>query len=449
MREFSKYGFYSVFLCWVLMNASGVSAHPRRLLDPREYSDSSTIQNDVEISGEQTSLLVPGISIGMGFLLNFVSFFVFFKHKNTKNSLIARLFMIMNLMEAIALYILLLIIIDYESVASALNINNSMSNFLLRLTSNETNAGNHTSLHSMIFQGDGSSSYSSDLYHIYKLNASLYTSAFFTLILFNIFYCMEVISLYKSPFSNSKKRYKIYNLFSAACAIIVYLYYFFVAIDSAIERNLKIRAFDLPLSNRNLLVLILDEQLVLAVIYILYCAFALFSILYLVLITSYRNRDRVVFLVKHIIYVLCFAGFEIYSILQILSDDRTNILILSYLAGISGIVLGFLRQLEIFPFLSISRSNMSNIRSTIIKVNTMEFLNSIDSYRDNDKDLNRSNLQDINKTLTVNKDSKLQSNSLSELIQSNQLIEYMVYLLKGINIIANKLKTNPEMKDLK
>jgi hypothetical protein len=239
-------------------------------------------------------------------VFSFCSFYLFLYNRKS-NSLLANILMLVCLGDAVSFYSLLIVICGIPNI-----IKDSKVNELLHwVTFQKMNPELHDK-YNMTF---------------IKINNAIFTSFLSLKIMFNIFYCWEIVCIFKYPISDTSKRKKFYFFFGffifKLSGLLTHLIFFDqVWNDMQSEVN-----FD-----KKVLLTIIKSQyfnMIILFFLLLFCIFSMYYVLKSLCSKSkFYSKARIFFSARHITYISIMISLWVYISIVLIVKDLPHLKVL-------------------------------------------------------------------------------------------------------------------------
>jgi hypothetical protein len=254
---------------------------------------------------------------------NSLAFIYFYFIKSHDTSIISKLTIMMFLTESISYYCNIVQLSDVPRVSDILKIRTIFSIFTFKNFEGEDNYyDNYLRNNLTIFDEISKDPFSPSLFTLFKINTSIYCGAFTASLMLQLFITIELINIFKNPISDFSKRTNFYYTTTFLVSVFSVLLAFFYLIES------RFKIFKMIGYTESILVFYSSQKFN-VLIMLTYIAVSLFSIYYMVSVmrskSSFRSREKIIFCIIHIIYMIVFFGFLVYPLYCFLSGEIVNV----------------------------------------------------------------------------------------------------------------------------
>jgi hypothetical protein len=254
---------------------------------------------------------------------NTLAFLFFYFGKSKDTSIISKLTIMMFLTESISYYCNIVQLSDVPRVSDMLKIRTIFSIFTFKKFEGEDNYYQYYINNNLtIFDEIPNDPFSPSMFSLFKINTSIYCAAFTASLLLQLFITIELINIFKNPISDFSKRTNFYYI----TTFILSIFSFFLAFGYLIDAEFKI--FKMIGYTESILVFYASQKFN-VIIMITYMLVSMFSIYYMISVirskSSFRSREKVIFCIIHIIYMVIFFGFLVYPLYCFISEEIVNV----------------------------------------------------------------------------------------------------------------------------
>lgn len=391
-------------------------------------------------------------------VFNLITFLIFYFLKS-KRSILMNLMMYMSLSESICYYCIIMVLSDLPYIVQALKIRTIFSYMTFsHYGQTDTYFQYYFLQNKTIFKNNPEDTFNPKLYSLSKINNSIYSAGLTTSLLLQIFACVEVFCIFKYPISDFSKRYNVYYYLTVFLTIFSYLFSYFFLVDNAM-RGLEEQGYN------QLIHIFWNSQSFNAVCLILFILVGTLSLIYTISIlrnkSKFYSKEKVLFCIRHFIYLLTYLGLWIYPIYVLASQKIYDVKVIIFLMNLAGLLLSIFRLLEFCNCISLCKMSGNNPQIT----HELNPASVFEKYETQDNEKNNKEHKDSNITSTTKRDSNTsddkplpeglskkpsmdmnQEHSLSQFLTNSFLIEYMYYIIEGILNIGTEIdnrKGNP------
>ena len=275
--------------------------------------NNSTINESAKFSTSLTPQIILGF---ISLFCNMVVLLLFFFSKGF--SRIGDLIILMCLADTIIFYCITITLLNFSKVVESLSIQPILNAILFQNTANSANAINSTT---------NEASYNNEeklfsISQLYKINVSISGSFFTFLALLHIFYCIEIIFIFKHPISNFSKRIKFYYIISILFIVFSFFIDYFYLVDLVINIDQKFDFKQTVLAYYS--VITVNTSLIIG-----YLLLSLYTIYYMIGIlkvhSKFYSKERKIFCVIHMLYISLSFLLWVYPCVGIISFESINI----------------------------------------------------------------------------------------------------------------------------
>ncbi len=243
---------------------------------------------------------------------NTLAFLIFYFGNSKNNSIISKLTIFMFLSESISYYCNIIQLYDFARVVDILKIRTIFSIFTFTPTKGDDNYyHNYTKYNWTLIDQDGMDTFSPSIFTLFKINTSIFSASLTASIFLQMFISIELVNIFKNPISDFSKRIGVYFKSTIIFSIFSFLISFFHLIEK------EFHSFFSSGYTETILVFYAAQKFNLVII-IVYMLTSLFSIYYMISImtakSSFRSKEKIIFCISHITYMIIYYGFLIYPL---------------------------------------------------------------------------------------------------------------------------------------
>ena len=288
---------------------------------------------------------------------------------------------------------------------------------------------------------------------LFKINSGLNSAFLSVMFLLELFYCIETIILLKNPISDFSMRPYLYFLICLVVSIISFITTTLILkydYDPSLVQSgyyYEMDFFFLSLEFNGVIYLFFATTGVISIIYI---------INFLRSKSQFYSEEKKFFGFRHIIYVIINISAWVFPIIEVLihgiKRDTSTML---FVINIFWLDLWIVRMADLGKFINLFIKNANNeplvsvVREEDVKDNSQGIILNIDEISNQSKERFMSvekhkTLLVLKKKKTIEKEKDEENNkeyksnkTLSSILQSNFLMEYMFYIIHGIINIAD------------